>query len=464
MKLKNLARAGIALGILSLVGATVPLAMGQAADLAFPSGSAGNVYVVQGGDNTSYAAGTELQWNDSRGAYLSAVAVSSRPSDYEALRLPAVAGADQAVTFIASPGDEQDRTKWKAYSDLVNVDGKGILLPQVTPAYQGYGINGSVIKTTGGTYSLGVAYVKDGGQSVVKEYYTTIQVTGGTGAWKFATPGDTRTSSTTSLTATPASPKFGDEVTLTATVAPSAATGSVDFFEGTTKLGSGTLSSGTATFKTSSLAVGNHTLKAVYSGDSTYATSTSTNVTVAIAGQAFTNAPAPTISGTVKAGSTVKASVAAWTPAATTVTYQWLLSGKAISGATGQSLVVKAEWGGSALSVKVTGSKAGYLSQTKTSAAVTVPKSNFTKVGKPAIKGTAKVGKTLKASAGSWSPSASYKYQWMANGKVIKGATKSSFKLTKSQSGKKITVKVTATKSGYNTKSATSKATKKVSK
>jgi hypothetical protein len=66
-------------------------------------------------------------------------------------------------------------------------------------------------------------------------------------------------------------------VTFTATVTGGTATptGTVNFFDGTTLLGSGALSSGVATFATSALAAGSHSITATYSGDTTYATSTS---------------------------------------------------------------------------------------------------------------------------------------------------------------------------------------------
>ncbi len=64
-------------------------------------------------------------------------------------------------------------------------------------------------------------------------------------------------------------------VTFTATVTPSSATGSVQFFDGTTALGTGTLSGGTATFPTSALTGGSHSITAAYSGDGSNAANTS---------------------------------------------------------------------------------------------------------------------------------------------------------------------------------------------
>jgi hypothetical protein len=76
----------------------------------------------------------------------------------------------------------------------------------------------------------------------------------------------------------------GTAFTLTGTVtvtstgnAATAATGTVEFYDATTSanLGSGTVSSGTATLTTSLSAAETHDIEAIYSGDSTYATSTS---------------------------------------------------------------------------------------------------------------------------------------------------------------------------------------------
>src|SRR5260370_25242576 len=73
---------------------------------------------------------------------------------------------------------------------------------------------------------------------------------------------------------------FGQLVTFTATVnvnSPGAGTptGTVNFFDGITLLGPGTLSGGVATFSTSALAVGSHSITAVYGGDSDFNRNTS---------------------------------------------------------------------------------------------------------------------------------------------------------------------------------------------
>jgi uncharacterized repeat protein (TIGR01451 family) len=81
---------------------------------------------------------------------------------------------------------------------------------------------------------------------------------------------------TTTLTSS-ANPSFvGQAVTLTATVSPGTVnpTGTLTFLDGGTPIGSGMLSGGVATFTTSTLAVGSHTITTSYGGDSNFNGST----------------------------------------------------------------------------------------------------------------------------------------------------------------------------------------------
>ena len=69
---------------------------------------------------------------------------------------------------------------------------------------------------------------------------------------------------------------------------------------------------------------------------------------------------------------------------------------------------------------------------------------------KPAISGKKKKGATLTTSLGRWTPVAtSYSFQWKRAGKAIAKATKRTYKVKKADKGKKLTVAVTATRSGY---------------
>ncbi len=93
---------------------------------------------------------------------------------------------------------------------------------------------------------------------------------------------------------------FGSSITFTATVTPSAATGTVTFKDGATTLGTGTLSGGTATFATSTLSVGDHSITAEYGGDTDDAVSTSTEITQTVVAKYYLSIT-PSTGGTVLA-------------------------------------------------------------------------------------------------------------------------------------------------------------------
>jgi hypothetical protein len=91
----------------------------------------------------------------------------------------------------------------------------------------------------------------------------------------------------TALTSSSASPTFGQAVTFTATVsgaAPGAGTptGTITFYDGSTKLGSSTLSAGKATFTAPTLQVAAHSVTASYGGDGNFTGSTSTATLVTV--------------------------------------------------------------------------------------------------------------------------------------------------------------------------------------
>jgi subtilase family serine protease len=109
---------------------------------------------------------------------------------------------------------------------------------------------------------------------------------------------------TTSLTSVPNPANFGASVTFTATVTTTGAnppTGTVTFNDGSTALGTGTLTAQVATFATSTLTSGTHSITAVYGGDSNNAGSTSTVLSQVIVAPTFSittpTTPATALSG-----------------------------------------------------------------------------------------------------------------------------------------------------------------------
>jgi len=167
--------------------------------------------------------------------------------------------------------------------------GTGVNAPTGTVTFQdgvntlGTGaVNGSGIATfqttslSAGVHNISAVY---GGDTLYLSSTSAIVVV------TVINPGTTPTTSALSVTAN--NPTFGSSVTFTATVTHStgvaAPTGTVNFNDGLNSIGSAPVDAqGHAVFTTSSLAVGAHSITAVYGGDATYASSTSAAVVVTV--------------------------------------------------------------------------------------------------------------------------------------------------------------------------------------
>lgn len=169
---------------------------------------------------------------------------------------------------------------------------------------------------------------------------------------------------------------------------------------------------------------------------------------------------APSIVGTRKVGSTLTARPSTWSPSPITLRYQWLRNGKTISGATKSTYALASADAGKSISVRVTGSRTGYISASRTSAAAAVPLRLLTSTPTPTISGTPKVRSRLTARAGTWSPApVTLRYQWLRSGATIRGATQSTYTLGSADVGRRISVRVIGSKSTYKSVAKTSAAT-----
>lgn len=175
----------------------------------------------------------------------------------------------------------------------------------------------------------------------------------------------------------------------------------------------------------------------------------------------FTSKPTPTISGTVRVGQTLRVRPGTWSPSAT-LTYQWRVDGRAVPGATRTTYKVRPADRGKRVTVTVTAKRNGYANASKTSAKTAKVTAPFSKTSAPRISGTVRVGATLTARTSAWTPTASFRYQWYADGKAIPGATRSTLKLTTAHYNARITVKVTGSRSTFVTTTKTSAATARV--
>ena len=95
-----------------------------------------------------------------------------------------------------------------------------------------------------------------------------------------------KTATTTSLSASATQLTSGQSVTFTASIAPESGsgtpTGSATFLDGQTQIGTSPLSAGSSTFTSIGLTAGTHSITATYSGDATYAGSTSAPVSITV--------------------------------------------------------------------------------------------------------------------------------------------------------------------------------------
>lgn len=164
----------------------------------------------------------------------------------------------------------------------------------------------------------------------------------------------------------------------------------------------------------------------------------------------FVSPPTPVVYGEPIVGRTLQVITNAWTPAPVNLAYQWKRNGVAIPGATGTAYKLTASDFRARISVTVTGSKSGWVKQARTSSSTLLVRGVLTVSNTPTIGGTTKVGSTLTARPGVWAPSpVSLTYQWKRDGVNISGATGKTYKLAAADRGRRITVTVTGTKSGY---------------
>ena len=178
------------------------------------------------------------------------------------------------------------------------------------------------------------------------------------------------------------------------------------------------------------------------------------------------NVARPVITGSAVVGGTLSATSGAWIGyPAPSFTYQWRVDGADVSGATGSTYVIQAGDLGKTITVVVTATNGlgAVEAESLPTAAVTVANAPPVNLTVPVVSGSALVGQTLSATAGTWSgvPSPSFAYQWRRDGSPISGATASTYALVAADAGAEITVIVTAT-NGSGNASASSAPTSEV--
>ena len=181
---------------------------------------------------------------------------------------PAVAGSSVSFTATVSPSQLLPALPT---GNMTFFDGSSPLVTVKVGSNNSAAFSTSTLAS--GKHTISAAYTGDANYGGSVSAPLTEVITGGAAA------------TVTTLKASSASVTVGTSVMFTATVTSSASgtpTGSITFEDNGTSIGTGTLSSGTATLSTSALAVGAHPITAVYGGDSNFATSTSSPVSVTV--------------------------------------------------------------------------------------------------------------------------------------------------------------------------------------
>ncbi|MBC2931781.1 reprolysin-like metallopeptidase [Nocardioides sp. zg-1228] len=159
-----------------------------------------------------------------------------------------------------------------------------------------------------------------------------------------------------------------------------------------------------------------------------------------------------TVGGSPRFKGMATATTTPWSPTVT-LGYQWLLDGVAVPGATTSTFSLSRRDIGKSLSVQVVGSAPFYPSVATVSAPVVVGKASF-RTKRPKLRGVPRAGRVLSVKVKGWKPKPAKKnvkvrYQWLRNGKAIKGAKKAAYRVRAKDRGKKISVQVTAKAKGY---------------
>jgi hypothetical protein len=171
----------------------------------------------------------------------------------------------------------------------------------------------------------------------------------------------------------------------------------------------------------------------------------------------FGTAPVPTVSGIAKVGQLQSANAGTWAPTGATLSYQWYRGTAAIVGAVSRTYTTTALDYGKSLKVRVRAAKSGYTTLDRYSAARTIAAGTIAATSPLTVIGTHRNEQTVKVSQG-WTAGSTIRYQWYRNGVAVRGGTGYALYLNGSYIGARVNVKVTVSKAGYTTRSATTPA------
>jgi hypothetical protein len=227
--------------------ATATLQNGAAQfSVSFSSPGAHSLTVSYGGD-TNYLANTSGTLAETINPIVTTITAASSPN-------PSTFGQGVTFTVAVSPAAATGTVRF--------LDGATTI---------------GTVALSGGSAALATASLAVGSHAITAVYSGDAVYAGSTSGALAQVVNRATSAVVVGSTANPST--FGQTVTFTASVTPAGATGTVQFLDGSTILGTAGLSGGAASIVTAALGGGNHSITAVYTGDGSYAGSTSAALT-----------------------------------------------------------------------------------------------------------------------------------------------------------------------------------------
>ena len=197
--------------------------------------------------------------------------------------LPGQPATGQLGVTVSSPNFSNNVT---ASDTVIFQQPPAIVWPTPAPIVYGTALSGTQLDATSPlagsfSYSPAAGTVLAVGQQTLKATFTPTDTTDYTSSTATVTLTVVPGTPVVTLTTSPNPAFLANPVTFTATIASFSTmpTGIVVFYDGSTQIGTGTVTAGVATFTTSALTVGPHSITAAYSGDSSYNPATSSALT-----------------------------------------------------------------------------------------------------------------------------------------------------------------------------------------
>ena len=267
-------------------------------------------------------------------------ATSTSPVVNQVVNAPAAAATSTTINSTPNPSSLGQTVTLSA----TVTSGAGV--PTGTVTFRDGATALGTVTLVNGSASLNVTTLAVGSHSLTAAFNGNATFAASTSAVRTQTVN--AGNSSTSLTSSPNPSTVGQTVTLSSTVsavapATGVPTGTVTFRDGATSLGVVTLVNGSASLSISTLAAGSHSLTAVYSGDASFAASTSATVTqivnaaaAAATSTSLTSTPNPstvgqtvTLSSTVTSGAGVPTGTVTFRDGAATLGTVTLVNGSA---------------------------------------------------------------------------------------------------------------------------------------